>query len=193
MEIGARSISEPTAQRRDSRFLPGNSSVLRNFRPMKTMEVMMRRFAQSGRVDWIGVRPERKAPLQVVQTVQALENRGLEGDRSASKTDSQRQVTLIQGEYLDAVASMLGVPQIDPGLTRRNIVVRGINLLSLKGHRIRIGNAVLEFTDECHPCSRMEENLGRGGYNAMRGHGGWCAIVVDGGSISIGDEVSAIL
>ena len=87
---------------------------------------------------------------------------------------------------------MLEMGAIDPGLTRRNIVVRGLNLQTLKGRRFRVGEAEFELTEECHPCSRMEENLGPGGYNAMRGHGGWCARVLKGGQIRMGDAVTAL-
>lgn len=156
------------------------------------MQEMMAEFPRTGRVEWIGLRPERKEPLTVVEQVEALENRGLQGDRAAEKSSGNRQVTFIQAEYLDATASMLGRDGIDPGLTRRNIVVRGLNLQALKGRRFRVGEAEFELAEECHPCSRMEENLGPGGYNAMRGHGGWCAIVVKGGPVKVGDAVTAL-
>ena len=68
-------------------------------------------------------------------------------------------------------------------------MVRGINLLTLKGKTFRIGAALLQYTGECHPCSRMEENLGSGGYNAMRGHGGITAKILESGVIKTGDEV----
>jgi MOSC domain-containing protein YiiM len=83
----------------------------------------------------------------------------------------------------------LGGKEIDAGLTRRNIVVRGINLITLKGKRFRLGKALLEYSGECHPCSRMEENLGEGGYNAMRGHGGITARIIESGLIRNGDAV----
>jgi MOSC domain-containing protein YiiM len=90
------------------------------------------------------------------------------------------------------VAYMLKKEAIDPELTRRNIVVSGINLLAFADQQFQIGEAVLEMTGHCHPCTRMEENLGEGGYNAMRGHGGITCRVVTGGTIKLGDEVKLV-
>lgn len=154
-----------------------------------TIKEMMERLAQPGRVSWIGLRPERRAKMRVVEEVEALEDCGLEGDRAADKPGKKRQVTLIMGEHLDATGMILGRTSVDPSLTRRNIVTRGINLLSLKDRRFQIGDAVFELTGPAHPCSRMEENLGEGGYNAMRGHGGWCAKVIRSGTIRVGDAI----
>jgi MOSC domain-containing protein YiiM len=78
---------------------------------------------------------------------------------------------------------------VNPQLLRRNLVVSGIPLIALKGRRFRIGEVLLEGTDACDPCSRMEAALGPGGYNAMRGHGGLCARIVEGGTIRIGDAL----
>jgi len=140
-----------------------------------------------GKVTFLSVRPSRKAMPVAVHTVQANE-KGLEGDHFNSSYSDKRAVTLIQQEHLNAVKSILQ-KEVDPLLTRRNIVVSGINLLSLKNMRFQVGEAILEGTGECHPCSRMEENFGPGGYNAMRGHGGLTARVIRPGKIQIGDEV----
>ena len=114
---------------------------------------------------------------------------GLAGDHYSSR-DGARQVTLIQSEHLAAVASVLGIDAVAPETVRRNIAVRGINLLALKDKRFRVGDALLEFTGLCHPCSRMETVLGEGGYNAMRGHGGITARIVESGGLRVGGAVS---
>lgn len=153
------------------------------------LKKLLNNIPQVGKVEWIGLRPGPKKDVNVVKSVQAQVGKGLIGDRFKSDYSSKREVTLIQQEHLMTVASVLGKPAVSPELTRRNIVVRGINLLSLKNQRFVIGGAVLETTGLCHPCSRMEENLGAGGYNAMRGHGGITARVVKDGDIKLGDEV----
>ena len=153
------------------------------------MARLLNSLPQTGTVVWIGVRPARRAELVPVETVRAETESGLEGDHYQGKLTGKRQVTLINTEHLVAIASMLGRPEVSPGLLRRNIVVKGINLLALKDKTFRIGEALLETTGECHPCSRMEENLGPGGYNAVRGHGGITARVVEGGMIRVGDRV----
>lgn len=153
---------------------------------------LMQHFSQSGNVVWIGLRTASRQPMQEVEETFALIGTGLEGDRYKGKPESKRQVTLIQAEHLAAVGSYLGQGTIDPLLTRRNIVVQGLNLLALKDKRFRIGEAELEYTGECHPCSRMEENLGYGGYNAMRQHGGITARVIKEGKIRLGDSLVVV-
>jgi MOSC domain-containing protein YiiM len=78
---------------------------------------------------------------------------------------------------------------VSPDLVRRNLVVSGISVLALKDQRFSIGDVVLEGTGLCEPCSRMEANLGSGGYNAMRGHGGITARILAGGVLWLGDAV----
>ena len=158
------------------------------------LRALMSAFPHAGRVVWIGLRPAPRVPMQIVTQVDAVAGRGLKGDRTAEKArpGNDRQVTLIQAEHLEAVGALLRRAAIEPALARRNVVVSGINLASLKGHAFHIGDAVLEWTGECHPCSMMEAALGEGGYNAMRGHGGITARVREGGMMRIGAAVNAI-
>jgi MOSC domain-containing protein YiiM len=138
---------------------------------MESTETLFQTLPQVGRLEWIGLRPERMADLQSVNEVQVIAERGLAGDHK--------------------VAGRLHRDRVPPALTRRNLVVSGINLLALKDKRFRIGPVLLEFSGPCEPCSRMEYNLGAGGFNAMRGHGGITAKVIEGGLIRVGDEVRA--
>ncbi len=114
---------------------------------------------------------------------------GLDGDRSRA---GKRAVTLIQQEHLAAIGSYLGQGPVAPEILRRNLVVSGINLAALKGREVQVGEAILRFTVICAPCSRMEEALGKGGYSAVRGHGGWCAEVVRPGRVRLRDAVRPI-
>jgi MOSC domain-containing protein YiiM len=148
---------------------------------------------QSGRVEWIGIRPARDEPMTILDNVMITPGKGLEGDRFEGRETSKRQVTLIQKEHLHAIASCLGRDALDPDIFRRNIVVSGLNLLALKGKTFRVGGVVLEYTGLCHPCSKMETTLGPGGYNAMRGHGGITTRVIEGGEVALGDSVLACL
>jgi len=153
-----------------------------------TLQKLLDTLPQVGKVEWIGIRPARKVSMSSVTEVQATRAQGLNGDRYAGSSGN-RHVTLIQAEHLPVVASCLGQESISPELLRRNIVVSGINLLALKDKDIQIGSVVLRVTGLCHPCSRMETQLGPGGYNALRGHGGITAKVLTDGSIKLGDGV----
>lgn len=155
------------------------------------MKELLEQVPQVGRVEWIGVAPGRRQTINVLREVEVELDSGLSGDHHATNGSgpSKRQVTLIQAEHLPVVASLLGKETVDPTQLRRNIVVSGVNLLSLKSARFQIGDAILQGTGPCAPCSLMEQNLGPGGYSAMRGHGGITSVVVKAGVIRVGDNV----
>lgn len=143
-----------------------------------------------GRVEWLGSATAREGKLQTPDRVELVTNQGIRGEHHLRDSgESERQVTLIQHEHLPVVAGLMGLDVADPGAVRRNIVVSGINLAALRSQRFRIGEAVLRGTGDCAPCSRMEQTLGTGGYEAMIGHGGITAVVESGGMVCIGDAV----
>ncbi|WP_170386020.1 MOSC domain-containing protein [Ruegeria atlantica] len=155
---------------------------------MPTLSELIAGWAQPGRVAWIGLRPDRRARMEVTEETMISAD-GLDGDRSRA---GKRAVTLIQQEHLAAIGSYLGQGPVAPEILRRNLVVSGINLAALKGREVQVGEAILRFTVICAPCSRMEEALGKGGYSAVRGHGGWCAEVVRPGRVRLRDAVRPI-
>lgn len=146
----------------------------------------------SGRIEAIIVRDSPRAPARTIRETRAIAGIGLEDDRLGQRGEAElstRQVTLIQHEHLAVIAQLAAVAAIDPAALRRNLVVSGINLLALRNMKIRVGAALLEIVGPCHPCSRMEQAIGRGGYAAMRGHGGMTARVLESGAIRVGDGV----
>jgi MOSC domain-containing protein YiiM len=156
----------------------------------RTINKLLENLPQQGKVEWLGIRPEKRKALKNVDSVTVTDG-GLEGDHYTGRS-GKRSVTLIQAEHISAVASLVHREEILPEELRRNIVVSGINLLALKNREFKIGTVILKMSGLCHPCSRMEEILGDGGYNAMRGHGGINASVVTAGVIKLGDSVQVI-
>jgi MOSC domain-containing protein YiiM len=168
---------------------------------MPDLRHLTRQFPHPGRVQGIFLRPARDVPVHSVQMALAVADRGLQGDRSAQRAPTRagghkRQVTLLQAEHLPLIASWAGLPHIDAAQLRRNLVIDGLNLVAARTLfadqplHICIGaTVVLLATGPCDPCSKMEDALGPGAYNAMRGHGGLTARVLAGGAIAVGDEV----
>ncbi len=159
--------------------------------PASTIARLLRAPMRAGRVDWIGLRVARRGAIEAVEAAQLDPEQGVVGDRYAGRTGN-RQVTLMQAEHFVAIGAFLGRPAVMPGQLRRNLVVSGLNLLAVRDRHVRVGDAMLEVTGQCHPCSRMEEELGPGGYNAVRGHGGLTARVVSGGTVRLGDAVTRL-
>ena len=149
--------------------------------------------ALTGRLEWIGLRPTCRQPVIEVAEAELLKGKGIAGDHhSGGSRHGKRQVTLIQAEHLAVIAKLCGVDAVNPAELRRNLVISGINIATLRDQLFSLGEAILHGTGYCHPCSRMEENLGRGGYNAVRNHGGITAMVMNSGQIAVGDKLELL-
>lgn len=170
----------------------------------QTLQSLSQAMPQIGKLEAVYARPARYIPCIPLIHTTAVKGVGLQDDRrylefiAAGNSEikiSNRQVTLMQAEHIEVIAKILQLRNLDPGLFRRNLIISGINLLAIKPlfkhqhHLLQIGEVLLEITGHCTPCSRMEGLLGPGGYNAMRGHGGVNAKVIEGGVLSVGDAV----
>jgi len=169
-----------------------------------TLQSISQTMPQTGKLEAIVVRPARRVEAVFIQNTIAIEGVGLQNDRRGLDAEkvakiSNRQVTLIQAEHIDIIEKLMRLPNLQATILRRNLVVSGINLLAIKPlfkdqmHYLKIGEVLLEITGACTPCSRMEELLGKGGYNAMRGHGGVNAKVISGGELHVGDSASFVI
>ena len=125
---------------------------------------------------------QSRVPLRQVERVDALLERGLDGDRHA-KPNSRRAVLLMEQETLDHFG-------LSPGDVREQVTVRGLELMKLVfGARLRVGSAVLEVAGPCAPCARMDE-IRAGLKNELEGRRGRFVRVVQAGSFAIGDSIT---
>lgn len=154
---------------------------------MKNFKQLLNTSPLIGVVQWIGVRPSHRMPVEERKAIDVSPDSGIEDDHY-SRSNGNRQITLIQLEHVKVLAGLLG-REVFPGQLRRNLGVRGVNVHALRKSRFLIGDVLLEGTGDCHPCSRMEEVLGPGGYHAMRGHGGITARILSAGRITLLDPV----
>jgi MOSC domain-containing protein YiiM len=120
-------------------------------------------------------------PMEEVAWAEAVENKGLKGCIHG-RLGSRRQILLMDIETLETMG-------IAVGAVKENITTRGVDFQGLQpGERVKIGEATLEITIPCDPCSRMDE-IRQGLQQELRGRRGWLCRVVAGGKISQGDRI----
>jgi MOSC domain-containing protein YiiM len=148
-------------------------------------------------VEDIFVAPVGGSVMQRVTEVEAVQDKGLAGDRYAERTGywtgyDECQVTLIEGEGLDQIQADTSV-QVTEGQHRRNIVTRGITLHDLRGKAFRVGGAILEYDRPRPPCRYIQSVSERGMTKALgRNRGGICARVIHSGTIRVGDGIEVM-
>lgn len=88
--------------------------------------------------------------------------------------------------------SRLGWP-IAAAALRRNILVDGIEFLSLRGQQLRLGSVTIEVLGRCPPCGYLSRLLDADMRDALHGIGGVRARILATGSVATGESVAAIL
>ncbi|SFT96046.1 hypothetical protein SAMN05660657_04238 [Geodermatophilus amargosae] len=146
----------------------------------------------------IWLTPTAAAPMRRVPSARLVAGQGLEGDRYAlgggtwaRYPDLEKQLTLIDGADVAAVAAEAGVP-LTPGDTRRNLVTAGIDLPALVGRWFAVGDALLFGVKRCPPCAHLERLTGARLVKAMVHRGGINAAVFAGGEVAEGAVVRAV-
>jgi len=149
----------------------------------------------TGRLLELWTTPAAAAPMLRAASLEAVAGVGLAGDRYAlgggtwaSYPVQEKQVTLIDADEVAAVAAEVGVP-LTPGLTRRNLVTRGIALPTLVGSYFAVGDVLLFGTKRCPPCTHLERLTGWKLVKALAARGGVNAAVFAGGTVAEGDAV----
>jgi MOSC domain-containing protein YiiM len=146
----------------------------------------------SGRLIGIAWRPGRRAPMQVVDSIEISLEAGVVGDHKGAKY-KRRAVTILAREDWQAVLGVLGDQSLDWTERRANLLVEGVRLPRALGATLRIGPVLLEVTYPTTPCARMDEareGLRKALHPEWRG--GVTCKVLEGGRVAIGDAVAIV-
>ena len=129
-----------------------------------------------------------REPMNPVDSATFIEGFGIEGDRHAVKSGARtvRQVLLMDEDTLEGFG--LGIGQV-----RENVTVRGIDLHEVPaGQRLAlVDDVVVEITQFCAPCERMEE-VRPGLREELFEQRGMLATVISGGAVNVGDQVQVV-
>ena len=70
----------------------------------------------SGQLEWIGVRDKEHGIISL-DSVLAIKEQGLEGDKITLKKSKKRQITLMQKEHINVILSLAN--ECDPKIIRK--------------------------------------------------------------------------
>ena len=128
--------------------------------------------------------PQKGLAMEELPECRVLTDFGLEGCAHA-RPGGSRQVLLVDRETLEAM-------ELQPGILRENITTRGLNVNSLQvGEQLRIGEARLEVTMACTPCTQMER-IRPGLRKELWGRRGMLCRVLEGGIVRPGDSIEKL-
>ena len=146
-----------------------------------------------GELAAIYIASEPSGPMKRLESVEAMAGAGLVGDRYAPKEGQPRprpeqELTLIEIEAIEAAVHDYRL-EIHSGLTRRNLVTRGVPLNHLVGRQFTVGDVLLEGLELCEPCSHLEKLTVAGIRKALAHRGGLRARIVAGGKLREGQRI----
>ena len=121
-------------------------------------------------------------PVVSVPAIECVAGRGIRGDRFFDfKKDYKGQITFFSAEVFEELCAALKVAGISAGATRRNVIVRGVDLNALVGAVFEIQGVRFIGAAECAPCYWMDHVFGQGAEAFLKGRGGLRArILTDG-------------
>lgn len=129
-------------------------------------------------------------PAVEVESIECVAGRGLLGDRFFDyQPDYKGQVTFFAAEVYDAWCGELRVERKSPGILRRNVITRGINLNEMIGEEFEVQGVRFVGSEEARPCVWMNGAFAAGAHEAMRGRGGLRARILTDGMLRIGGEI----
>ncbi len=125
--------------------------------------------------------------VESVDSVECVLGRGLKGDRFFDfKENFKGQITFFEQSVFEAVSAALEIEDLDVAQMRRNVIVSGVELNELVGKEFEIQGVRFLGTEECAPCYWMNDAVGEGAEELMKGRGGLRCRILSSGTLSLG-------
>ena len=141
---------------------------------------MNSQIASGGLVTNLFLKPAHGEPMQSVEVVHAVAEKGLRGDLSFGRRS--RQVLLVDNKQISSL-------ELEPGDLRENITTDGLAIDSLPpGTLLKSGDVILKIVDVCTPCNKLE-GIRPGLMEAAEGVRGMLAVVEKSGTLSVGATI----
>lgn len=138
------------------------------------------------KVEAIWIKRFKHGPMDKVQSVTVLKNRGLLNNANQS---GKRQITIIEQEVWELLIKELRC-KIDPSARRTNVMISGLALKESRHRILCLGNCQVRIIGETKPCERMDEALpGLTKLMWPDWRGGVYGEIVNNGIINQGDPV----
>ena len=143
--------------------------------------------------------PEAEAPMEEVNIVEAVQGKGLQGDRyfkgegtfSDTVESPSYEVTLIESEMVETFNER-GETTLDPHAFRRNLLTKGVSLNALVGKTFQVGDVTLKGTRLCEPCNHLATIVHKDVLQMVH-QAGLRAGIISSGTINIGDEIQVLV
>jgi len=132
----------------------------------------------------IHIRPPESSQLHSLETVRAVAGKGLEGDRFFFEEGAKPGLALTLID--EAVVADVG---LQPGETRRQVTVSGVEIPDLIGKRFRVGDVECYGVEICEPCRHLQDLTRPGIIMDLLHRGGLNADILTDGFVSVGDDV----
>jgi MOSC domain-containing protein YiiM len=143
----------------------------------------------SGKIEAIYIAAAHGEQPHTVDLAVGHAGKGLEGDRNFGDSDPDScNITFIEAEVFESQRAELGL-DLEPADSRRQVLVRGLDLGQLIGRRFMAGEIECEGEERCEPCSHLVSMVGTPVVLKGLLHSGLRARILSGGTIRVGDDV----
>ena len=123
-------------------------------------------------------------PVIEVEEIECVAGHGIRGDRFFDyEPDYKGQITFFSLEVFAELCGALELQDCSPSRVRRNVMTRDVDLAALIGQEFEAQGVRFFGMGECRPCYWMNQAIGPGAEEFLRGRGGLRAKILTDGTL----------